>query len=612
MLWFILICIAIFVLNLIESNKKAKKEGFGSIGGKIVHTLDETTTQINQNINNKVIIEDFINHVAELKNMTNFANIDYEKNDNKWIDNLWSWQKKYSVSIFPISSDNLLSLEVINFFSLDYYFNGNEQITIFPAEICNLKNLKKIVAGSVFDQEYCLFNLTTLPNCISKLENLEELHLQNNSLVSLPSEIGKLKKLKRLKLGGNKLTTLPKEIGELKQLELLTLWRNQIVTLPNEIVNLTNLKGLSFWSNPIEYNNNFTDDQIRWLENLQKNGCEIENLDLDCLYKKEERYRVEFLSENSISSGIFTVHELEEELKKDKIIYTDSINITGCNLYDGLSKKDIELSLKYTIFIENKNSNLFNKSYQVEPKLKEVLKVPVQTNFKNMTTHAKENNNYSKALSSIETQSYEKIRRYCQNLVNDNQADTMQNDFAECGKMYKALMYDALEQFIERLDGEIITLIDWGCGQGIASTLVLDYIREKQLDIKIEKVILIDNDTEYLSRAILHVEVLKQNDIDIITIDVNNTESIKKLNETRTHLSLNLFANDTMPLDYLYIDFSIFENAYFICFSNESDKKISEFFEGVSAFVDIDEILTNRETKVGKFKKFEKIFNFLW
>ncbi|NBK98326.1 MAG: hypothetical protein EOM50_09935 [Erysipelotrichia bacterium] len=215
---------------------------------------------------------------------------------------------------------------------------------------------------------------------------------------------------------------------------------------------------------------------------------------------------------------------------------------------------------------------------------------------------------YAAHIQSMQNPSFEKIRRYCNNLVDENHADEMQAYLAEDGKMHKALIYDALEQFLERVDGQTILLIDWGCGQGIGSMLVLDYIREKQLNIKIDKVMLLDNDAEYLSRAILHVEGLKQNDIDIIAIDVRNAKDIEKLNKLRNHLSLNLFVNDVMPLEYLDIDFDIFENAYFMCISNESDEKIEEFFEIISDFAEIDKIISNRETKVGKFKKFEKIF----
>jgi len=45
-----------------------------------------------------------------------------------------------------------------------------------------------------------------------------------------------------------------------------------------------------------------------------------------------------------------------------------------------------------------------------------------------------------------------------------------------------------------------------------------------------------------------------------------------------------------------------------MCLSHESNEKIDEFFEGISNFIEIDKIITDRQAKVGKFLKFEKIF----
>ncbi|EMM78569.1 leucine rich repeat protein [Leptospira santarosai str. 2000030832] len=45
--------------------------------------------------------------------------------------------------------------------------------------------------------------LTTLPEEIGNLQNLQTLNLNNNQLTTLPKEIGKLQKLKWLDLSGN-------------------------------------------------------------------------------------------------------------------------------------------------------------------------------------------------------------------------------------------------------------------------------------------------------------------------------------------------------------------------------------------------------------------------
>lgn len=309
----------------------------------------------------------------------------------------------------------------------------------------------------------------------------------------------------------------------------------------------------------------------------------------------------------------------DKELLKAKIEeYKNNIAETEAEIeaikeddaYQTISKLD-----DWDAYFEALKSKLENEMQRLEEEAKGVLE---ESDFSVNTLSADENDNdgikmeespYAKHLHAIQNPSFEKIRRYCNNLVDDNHADEMQEYLAENGKMYKALIYDALEQFLERLDGQTISLIDWGCWQGIGSILVLDYIREKQLNIEIEQVILVGNDADYLIRASLHVEALKQNDINIKTIDVRNIEDIEKLNKSRNPFSLNLFVNNTMPIDFLDIDFDMFENAYFMCLSNESDEEIEDFFENIFNITEIDEIISERETKIGKFMKYEKVFH---
>lgn len=235
-----------------------------------------------------------------------------------------------------------------------------------------------------------------------------------------------------------------------------------------------------------------------------------------------------------------------------------------------------------------------------------------------------EKSDYSKYLLALSVPNFEKIRRYCNNLVNNHKADDMQKYLAKKGKMHKAIMYDALEQFIERIDGDTITLIDWACGQGIAASLVLDYIREKQLDIKVDKIFLIDSsDKTAVSRAKIHTEVLKQNITKVYgTVLVPCPETfediasigydehvIHQLNSTINDNTLHLFANDEIPFDFHSWDWydvnSDIFNGYYLCLSSKSNEIINSINDFMGK---IDETITDREVKVGKFKKFEKIF----
>ena len=212
---------------------------------------------------------------------------------------------------------------------------------------------------------------------------------------------------------------------------------------------------------------------------------------------------------------------------------------------------------------------------------------------------------YSKHIQSIENIRFEKIRKYCENLSKANEADEMQKYLGENGKMYKAIIYDALERFIAQLNGEAITIIDWGCSQGIASMLVLDYIKEKQLYIKVSDVILIDEDTKALSRAMAQVEALAQEKLEIKAFESVENGFLDKIKSNNT--TLNLFANDRIHIDFLDIDYDIFKEAYFMCVSNENNSFVNEVYESFNDFIDVQDV-SIRDDKIGRFERFERIF----
>jgi len=210
-----------------------------------------------------------------------------------------------------------------------------------------------------------------------------------------------------------------------------------------------------------------------------------------------------------------------------------------------------------------------------------------------------------KALYEITNISFEKVRRFYANLVKQGNGDTMAKEFNEKAKLYKALVYDALEQFMYELTCDKLSIIEWGCSQGIGTALMLDYIKEKQLNIKVQQVILIDDDKKALSRAKLHCDILKQNKLDIIIIDAYN--SINKINEIKKGFTLNLFIHDKDIIDWFEIDFERFVGDYFICISDKSDEVIESITEQINSICEINYI-TNRHSKIGRFEKYEKIF----
>jgi Leucine-rich repeat (LRR) protein len=127
---------------------------------------------------------------------------------------------------------------------------NNNKLSLLPAEIGNLINLKKL----------CLHNnkLSLLPAEIGNLINLQELYLINNQLTSLPAEFGNLINLEISSLSNNKLMKLPAEIGNFINLKRFCINNNKLTSLPVELLNIKN--------------NIIIDDA----------SYDIHNLDIDC------------------------------------------------------------------------------------------------------------------------------------------------------------------------------------------------------------------------------------------------------------------------------------------------------------------------------------------
>jgi len=215
-----------------------------------------------------------------------------------------------------------------------------------------------------------------------------------------------------------------------------------------------------------------------------------------------------------------------------------------------------------------------------------------------------ENSQYTKEIQDVQNPNFEKIRRYCNNLVKNNQADAMQIDLANNGKMYKAFVYDALEQFIEQLQSNTIDIVDWSAEQGVYSMLVVDYIREKQLDIHVGNVILIDSDATALSRAMTQVAVLAQENTHISSMTISRAKSLQDFKlENRP---LHIFANDKIDMDLPKNAFE--KEAYYMCLSNNNENFVQNVHTKISSLINGSEIITNRKAKVGRFEKYEIIF----
>ena len=84
--------------------------------------------------------------------------------------------------------------------------------------------------------------LSSLPECVSSIQNLRVLYLDNNVLISLPESISSLHDLEWFSLSRNQLTSLPEGISALKNLQKLFLNNNSLSFLPKDFSSLESLK----------------------------------------------------------------------------------------------------------------------------------------------------------------------------------------------------------------------------------------------------------------------------------------------------------------------------------------------------------------------------------
>jgi len=114
-------------------------------------------------------------------------------------------------------------------------------LTRLPDSIGNLTNLIEVNLGSNY--------FTVIPDCIFRLSELEHLDMSKNSIVSVPQRITSLTKLNYLSFTDNCLEEVPNCIGQLRDLQQLHLGINALSDLPDSIRNLAQLTELGLYSN---------------------------------------------------------------------------------------------------------------------------------------------------------------------------------------------------------------------------------------------------------------------------------------------------------------------------------------------------------------------------
>ncbi|XP_078583378.1 uncharacterized protein LOC144866057 [Branchiostoma floridae x Branchiostoma japonicum] len=120
---------------------------------------------------------------------------------------------------------------------------SNQGLTSIPEEVFDITDLEVLDVSKNI--------LTSIPDAIGRLQKLNRLSAYSNMLTSLPQAIGSLQKLTHLYVYHNKLANLPPGIEKLQKLTKLSIFYNQLTALPPGVCSLPNLEVLIVSNNKI-------------------------------------------------------------------------------------------------------------------------------------------------------------------------------------------------------------------------------------------------------------------------------------------------------------------------------------------------------------------------
>ena len=114
------------------------------------------------------------------------------------------------------------------------------------------------------------------------------------------------------------------------------------------------------------------------------------------------------------------------------------------------------------------------------------------------------------------------------------------------GNMHKQKMDVALSKFSWKdFENKHIQIVDWGCGQALATICFFDYLKRKDIKCVIAKIVLIEPSPEALERATTHVCPYNQVSEDTEIVTLNKCIDEVDLSEIRSkaELTMHFFSN---------------------------------------------------------------------
>lgn len=140
----------------------------------------------------------------------------------------------------------------------------------------------------------------------------------------------------------------------------------------------------------------------------------------------------------------------------------------------------------------------------------------------------------------------------------------------------------------ENLNNKSAEIIDWGCGQAFASCVLIDYVKNNNIDLDLSKFTLIEPSKVALQRGLEHIDAIYQKNPKPQTISLNEKAdsciSIKRL-QSKSKIKIHLFSNilDLHSLDLNQVFSNVTSNFdglnYFVCVSPINGLQLRTFYK---------------------------------
>ncbi len=349
----------------------------------------------------------------------------------------------------------------------------------------------------------------------------------------------------------------------------------------------------------------------------------------------EESATIDEYNNNAIKSFLYFYHTALSQF----------VRVNDLELANTFISKLKQKKSSYKFLQDNKISSFFEKNEKSDIKniIVEIENLINTITYKKSLCHIenskviKEVSPYSQAVSKLSNPTFEKIRdmanKYIQSIGDPEElfyrlqrGEAIIDDekllykyLVSFGFKHKVKLYSAYDEIFDKIENEKLDIVDWGCGQGTATMLLLDYAKKKNTILDIENITLIEPSPLALSRGLLHVDILKQKEYKINAInrdlDCLKLEDLKNNSNNKTlHLFSNILDIESFSLDNEFfnkIAYSLKNDAIFVCVSpNRNDKvnnRLELFYKHFDENFDT-ELISFRDDDIGHCTRYEKIF----